>query len=124
MNTALELHRVPPPKKTPLMSDAIAELSMGSFCVTRSNPTHQMTDPTQPNSYKWKNLDPTQPNTTNNGAYSLVVTYFIHITFLVLLVDQASTYSCSLLIIIHIRTVSLCHSKPCSKYINMILSNF
>jgi len=30
------------------------------------NPTH----------YKWKTVDPTQPNTTNNGAYSLVVTYF------------------------------------------------
>jgi len=45
------------------------ELSMGPFCVTRSNPTHQLTDqpnPTQPNPthYKWKNLDPTQPNTT------------------------------------------------------------
>ena len=39
---------------------------MGPFCVTQPNPTH----------YKWKNLDPTQPNTTNNGAYSLVVTYF------------------------------------------------
>jgi len=25
---------------------------MGSFCVTQSNPTH----------YKWKHLDPTQPN--------------------------------------------------------------
>ena len=25
------------------------ELSMGQFCVTRSNPTHQLTDPTQPN---------------------------------------------------------------------------
>ena len=40
------------------------ELSRGPFCVTRSNPTH----------YKWRNLDPTQPNTTNNGVYSLVVT--------------------------------------------------
>ena len=30
------------------------------------NPTH----------YKWKSLDPTQPNITNNGAYSLVVMYF------------------------------------------------
>ena len=25
------------------------ELSMGPFCVTQSNPTHQLTDPTQPN---------------------------------------------------------------------------
>ena len=31
---------------------SISELSMGPFCVTRSNPTH----------YKWKNLDPTRPN--------------------------------------------------------------
>ena len=42
------------------------ELSMGPFRVTQTNPTH----------YKWKNLDPTQPNTADNGAYSLVVTYF------------------------------------------------
>jgi len=26
-----------------------AELSMGPFCVIRSNPTHQLTDPTRPN---------------------------------------------------------------------------
>jgi len=41
---------------------AIAELSMGPFCMTRSNPTHQLTDPTH---YMWKNwtqLDPTQYN--------------------------------------------------------------
>jgi len=51
---------------------------MGAFCVTRSNPTHQLTDstqlnPTQPIASRkiW-----TQPNTTNNGAYSLVVTCF------------------------------------------------
>jgi len=43
------------------------ELSMGPFSVTRSNPTRQLTDPTQ-------------HTTTNNGAYSLVVTYFIHKT--------------------------------------------
>ena len=40
------------------------ELSMGPFCVTRSNPTHQLTDQPNPTHYKWKNLDPTQPNTT------------------------------------------------------------
>ena len=34
-----------------------AELSMGPFCVTRSNPTHQLTDPTQV-----ENLYPTQYN--------------------------------------------------------------
>ena len=32
------------------------ELSIGPFCVTRSNPTRQLTDPTQP--------DPTQYNYT------------------------------------------------------------
>ena len=26
----------------------VPQLSMGPFCVTRSNPTHQLTDPTQP----------------------------------------------------------------------------
>ena len=40
--------------------ETTTELSMGTFCVTRSNPTHQLTDPTQPN--KWKNLDKTRPN--------------------------------------------------------------
>jgi len=33
---------------------ALSELSIGPFRVTRSNPTHQLTDPTQP--------DPTQYN--------------------------------------------------------------
>ena len=48
-------------------------LSMGPFCVTRSNPTHQLTDPTQPTTSGniWTRLNP-----TNNGAYSLVETYF------------------------------------------------
>jgi len=46
---------------------------MGPFCVTQLNPSADWLNPTH---YKWKNLDPTQPNTTNNGAYSLVVTYF------------------------------------------------
>jgi len=40
-------------------ASARAELSMGPFCVTQSNPTHQLTDTTN---YKWKNLDPTRPN--------------------------------------------------------------
>ena len=35
-------------------------------------------------------------------------------TYLVLLVNQASTYSCSLLINIHTKTVSLCHSNTSS----------
>jgi len=33
---------------TNIMCGVIAELSMGPFCVTQSNPTHQLTDPTQP----------------------------------------------------------------------------
>ena len=52
---------------------------MGPFCVTRSNPTHQLiTDPIQPNPQQVEKFgpNPTQPNTTNNGAYSLVATYF------------------------------------------------
>ena len=58
-----------------------SQLSMGPFCVTRSNPTHQLTDPTQPTtSGKIWTPHPTQTNTTNNGAYSLVVT-FIHRTY-------------------------------------------
>ena len=101
---------------------------MGLFCVTRSNRTHQLTDPTQPNPLQVGKFapNPTQPNTTN----SLVVTYFIHRTYLVLLVNQASTYSCSLLIIIILKAVSLCHSKtsfskkPCFKCINIIFQTF
>jgi len=58
------------------------ELSMGPFCVTRSNPTHPLTDQTQPNPLQVKKFgpNPTQPNTTDNGAYSLLVT-FIHGTY-------------------------------------------
>ena len=54
------------------------ELSLGLFCVTRSNPTHQLTDPTKPNPLQVEKFgpNPTQPNIANNGAYSLVVTYF------------------------------------------------
>ena len=42
------------------------------------DPTQPISWLTQPNTthYKWKNLDPTQPSTANNGACSLVVTYF------------------------------------------------
>ena len=51
---------------------------MGPFCVIRSNPTHQLTDPTQPNQVQVEKFGPnlTQPNTTNNGTHSLVTTYF------------------------------------------------
>jgi len=43
------------------------ELSMGPFCMTLSNPTHQLTDPTQPNPLQVEKFgpNPTQPNTTN-----------------------------------------------------------
>ena len=41
-----------------------AELSMGPFCVTRSNPTHHLTDPTQPTTGGkiWTQPDTTQYN--------------------------------------------------------------
>ena len=55
---------------------AWAELSIGPFSVTRSNPTHQLTDPTQPNQVKKIRTQPDPTNTTNNGAYSLAATYF------------------------------------------------
>jgi len=58
--------------------DHATVLSMGPVCVTQSNPTLQLTDPTQPNPLQLEKIgpNPTQPNTTNNGAYTLVVTYF------------------------------------------------
>jgi len=61
-----------------MITSLTSELSVGPFCVTRPNPTHQLTDPTQPNPLQVEKfgLNPTQPNTTNNGVYSLVVTYF------------------------------------------------
>jgi len=37
-------------------SPVTAELSMGPFCVTRSNPTHQLTYPTRPNPLQLTNL--------------------------------------------------------------------
>ena len=47
-----------------------SELSMGPLYVTRSNPTHQLTDSTQPNPLQAEKFGPnsTQPNTTNDGA--------------------------------------------------------
>ena len=40
---------------------------MGPFCVTRSDPTHQLTEPTRPNPPQVGKfgLNPTQPSTTN-----------------------------------------------------------
>ena len=54
-----------------------AELFMGPFCVTQSNPTRQLTDLTQPHPLQVEKFgpNPTQPKTTNTGAYSLVVAY-------------------------------------------------
>ena len=42
------------------------ELSMGPFRVTRSNPTHQLTEPIQPNTLQVEKFgpNPTRPNTT------------------------------------------------------------
>ena len=47
--------------------DTESELSMGPFCVTRSNPTHQLSDRTQPSPLQVENFgpNPSQPNTTN-----------------------------------------------------------
>jgi len=84
------------------------ELSMGPFCVTRSNPTHQLTDPTQPTTSGkiW-----TQPQKTNNGAYSLIVTYF----YTKNLSGTVSQPSINLFTFLYIlKTVSLCHSKTSS----------
>jgi len=100
---------------------SIPELSVGPFCVTRPNPTHQLTDSyPDPTHYKWKKCghNPTQPNTTNNGAYSIVVTYFytknLSCTF-----SQPSILPRVLYChyTIHIlKIVSLCHSNTsCSK---------
>ena len=40
------------------------ELAVGPLCVTRSNPTRQLTDPTQPvtNGKIWTQPNPTHPN--------------------------------------------------------------
>jgi len=42
---------------------SIPELSMGPFCVTPSNPTHQLTGPIQPNPSEKIGPSPTRPNT-------------------------------------------------------------
>jgi len=47
---------------------ARTELSMGPFCVTRSNPTHQLTDPTQPKPLQVKNFGPNPIQLTNLTA--------------------------------------------------------
>jgi len=40
------------------MSHDYSELSTGPFYVTRSNPTHQLTDPTQPNALQVEKFGP------------------------------------------------------------------
>ena len=79
---------------------------MGPFYVTRSNRTHQLTDPTQPNSthYSWKNLDPTRPTQSQVSSDAELI--------LVLIVSQPSTYSCSSLIAIHILVLLLQWTQP------------
>jgi len=61
--------------RTGYRSIAAAELSMGPFCVTRSNPTHQLTDPTQPYSLQVEKFGPnlTQPNTTTHKLQLTVI---------------------------------------------------
>jgi len=54
-----------------------AELSTGPFYVTRPNPTHQLTDPIQPNPLQVEkfgpNPDPTQYNKFNCLAQQNVI---------------------------------------------------
>jgi len=47
-----------------LSARVISELSMGPFCLTQSNPTHQLTDPTRPNPLQVEKFgpNPTQYN--------------------------------------------------------------
>jgi len=54
-----------------LSSLCTTELSTGPFCVIRSNPTHQLTDPIQLNPLQVGKFGPnaTQPNTTNLTAW-------------------------------------------------------
>ena len=41
--------------RTHTHADGQPHLSMGPLCVTRSNPTHQLADPTQPTTTDWCN---------------------------------------------------------------------
>jgi len=90
------------------------ELSIGPFCLTRSNPTHQLTDPTKHNPQQVEKFghNPTRTNTTNKGAYSLAVTYIYTLNLFELLVNQASTYLCSLLVLTHILVLLLQWTRP------------
>ena len=53
---------------------------MGHFCVTRSNPTHQLTDPIQPNPLLVEKFGPNPTNSCVNptrGQISIFCTYAI-----------------------------------------------
>ena len=52
------------------------ELSVGPFCVTRSNTAHQLTDPIQPNPLQRENLDPTRHNPTQLLSVNLLSAVF------------------------------------------------
>ena len=47
-------------------------------------------------------------------VYTIVTYFYTQNLYLVLLVNQTLTYSCSLLISIHVKTMLLCHSKTSS----------
>jgi len=53
---------------------------MGPFCVTPSNPTHQLTDPTQSNRLPVEKFgpNPTQPNTTKHKLQLTVIGQHYH----------------------------------------------
>jgi len=67
----------------------------GSILCDPTQPNPSADDSTQPNPLQVEKFgpNPTQPNTTNNGAYSLVVTYFYTKNLSCIFVNQA----CSLL---------------------------
>jgi len=123
---------------TAFLSSTLAEITVLRF-QTRT-PTHQLLsrnvcdcwqwtgnqscpwvhfvwpNPTQPTTSRkiWTQSNPTQPNTTNNGAYSLVVTRFMsYLSYLSCVYCQRSMF---FTVITRLKTVSLCHSKTsCSK---------
>ena len=52
--TYLHQSRFTSPTTATTSARPVPELSMGPFCVTRSNPTYQLTDPTQTNPTQYK----------------------------------------------------------------------
>ena len=53
----------------------LSELSMGLFCVTRSNPTHQLTDSTQPKPLLVEKFgpNPTQSSRPTTNKFNCLV---------------------------------------------------